>query len=413
MGLRAKFAAIFFLLLILPIAAITVLELDRTMDAMVDDLADSAALLIDLTFEQIRATVVPAGADPIAALHHNTALESFVEAAQAFGKGVVYVRVEKLDGTVIFGSRAGKSEITPSFFDLKETSGGWWALGKLRALWAAHTYDMSRVLKLNDRPFAIVAVGVSTDLVASRVHRVVTGILLAAAFAAALSVLGSVFFAGLVLRPLTTITSGIEHMAVGDEQVRVPVAGSDELSVLATRFNQLSQRINQANAQWEAERSRLLGLVRSITDALLLLDKAGNILFANEEAEGRLGLPAGGLANGKPLQQFLGADNPLVRLVNIANATWSGVNNVPVEISDRAGRTHFLTSLFPLDQRPAPQGLLVVLRDMEPVRGLKIAQDQIGQLSAAVEALGPSAKAPKQDREAEVSDRPAAESRKP
>src|SRR5215469_2306869 len=152
MGLRAKFAAILLLLLILPIAAITVLQIDRTIAVMVDDLADSAALLIDLTFEQMRAT--SAGEDSVMTLRNNSALKSFIEAAHAFGKGVVYVRVEKLDGAIILGSRAGDPAATPSFYDLRRMSGGWWPVGRIRALWAVRTYDMSRFVEVNDRPFA-------------------------------------------------------------------------------------------------------------------------------------------------------------------------------------------------------------------------------------------------------------------
>jgi nitrate/nitrite-specific signal transduction histidine kinase len=46
-----------------------------------------------------------------------------------------------------------------------------------------------------------------------------------------------------VLRPLAAITSGIEQMTVGDDEVKVPVAGSDELGVLAAKFNRLSEKV--------------------------------------------------------------------------------------------------------------------------------------------------------------------------
>ncbi len=49
MSLRAKFAAVFLFLLIAPIIAATALELDRTIAIMVEDLSDSASLLIDLS----------------------------------------------------------------------------------------------------------------------------------------------------------------------------------------------------------------------------------------------------------------------------------------------------------------------------------------------------------------------------
>ncbi len=89
MSLRAKFAAIFLLLLIAPIIAVTALELDRTVAVMVADLGDTASLLIDRTFEQVRGAASGAGQDATAALRDSQPLQAFIGSAQAFGKGVV------------------------------------------------------------------------------------------------------------------------------------------------------------------------------------------------------------------------------------------------------------------------------------------------------------------------------------
>ena len=125
MSLRAKFAAIFLLLLIAPIIAVTALELDRTIAVMVEDLGDSASLLIDLTFEQVRGAASGASADAITALRGSHSLQALIESAQAFGKGVVYLRVEKLDGTIIASEpvaslgRSGFVGAPPPFGDLR------------------------------------------------------------------------------------------------------------------------------------------------------------------------------------------------------------------------------------------------------------------------------------------------------
>jgi hypothetical protein len=299
MGLRAKFAAVFLLLLIAPIVAVTVLELDRTIAVMVEDLGDTASLLIDLTFEQVRAAVSGAGQDATTVLRDNQTLEALIGSAQAFGKGVVYLRVEKLDGTIIAGGpvtsigASGFANAPPVFDDLQAIANGWWPLGAIRALWAAHNYEMSRVVQSNGKPIAIIAVGVSTSLIAPKLHRALGQILIVAGCAIALSLIGALFFGGLVLRPLAAITSGVEQMTVGDDEVKVPVAGSDELGVLAAKFNQLSEKVRLNHAQWEAERGQLVNVFHSISDAVLVLDLNATVLFANAEAQGRIGLPAG------------------------------------------------------------------------------------------------------------------------
>src|ERR1700720_4974402 len=177
MSLRAKFAAVFLLLLIAPIIAVTALELDRTIAVMVTDLGDTASLLVDLTFEQVRGAASGAGQDAMAALRDSQPLHAFIGSAQAFGKGVVYLRIEKPDGTIIAGGPAtsiGKSGFAgapPPFDDLQSIASGWWPLGAIRALWAAHNYEMNRAVQFNGKPIAIIAVGVSTSLIAPKLHR--------------------------------------------------------------------------------------------------------------------------------------------------------------------------------------------------------------------------------------------------
>ena len=89
MGLRTKFAAIFLTLLIVPITATAVFEIDRVSALMVENLRDSATLLINQTFEEMRAT--PPDGDVVAGLQGDRSLRALVNAAQAFGKGVVYL----------------------------------------------------------------------------------------------------------------------------------------------------------------------------------------------------------------------------------------------------------------------------------------------------------------------------------
>jgi PAS domain-containing protein len=394
MSLRAKFAAIFLVLLLVPIVSATAFEIDRTMDVMVNGLGSSANLLMAQAFEQMRAIPDLAGADVAGALHGDPALTAFIESSQAFGKGVVYVRIEKLDGTILLGAGAGAprpASIAPPFEQLQSIAAGWWPISKIFALWTPRTYELSRAVEVNGTPRALIAIGLSTVLIAPEVHRALVSILVAAAAAVALGLLGGAIFGGLVLQPLAAITSGVEEMAVGRGDVRVEIGGTGELSTLADKFNQLSLRIRQNQTRWEAERDRLLMLFRSIGDSLLLLDADGAVRFLNEEAEGRLGLPAGGLAIGKSLETLLGRPNPLVRIVNTALNAGTGFSDVPMEIGDGAGRVHFLTSAFIVGESSAVPQLLVVLRDIEPLRELRATREEISRLDKAVEALNPSA----------------------
>jgi nitrogen-specific signal transduction histidine kinase len=176
-------------------------------------------------------------------------------------------------------------------------------------------------------------------------------------------------------------------MTVGDDEVKVPVAGSDELGVLAAKFNQLSEKVRLNHAQWQAERGQLVNVFHSISDAVLVLDMDATVLFANAEAEGRIGLPAGGIADGKPLARLLGDDNPLVRIVETARNVGQGVHDVPIEMDDGAHRVHFLVTVLALGLQPPAPGMLVILRDLEPVRGLRNVVDHSDRLMSLGEVI--------------------------
>ena len=324
---------------------------------MVADLGDTASLLIDLTFEKVRGA--ESGARRMRSRTCATAnrckrssdpRRPLARASSTYESRNRTARLSPVSPPTSIG-KSGFAGVPPPFDDLQEIANGWWPLGAIRALWAAHDYELSRAVQSNGKPIAIIAVGVSTSLIAPKLHRALGQILIVAGCAIALSLIGALFFGGLVLRPLAAITSGVEQMTVGDDEVTVPVAGSDELGVLAAKFNQLSEKVRLNHAQWQAERGQLVNVFHSISDAVLVLDMNATVLFANAEAEGRIGLPAGGIADGKLLARLLGDDNPLVKIVETARNVGQGVHDVPIEMDDGAHRVHFLVTVLALGLR--------------------------------------------------------------
>jgi signal transduction histidine kinase len=195
-----------------------------------------------------------------------------------------------------------------------------------------------------------------------------------------LSLIGAILAGSLLLKPLAAIATGVEQIAEGRDEVSLPLETRDELGTIAEKFNDLSRRIKANRAQWETERGQFINIFRSITDAVLLLDASGSVLFANTEAQVRLGLPAGGLAEGKPLVLLLGKDNPLARMVETAYAAGTEVRDVAVDLTNGAEPTRLIVSIFSLGQGPEPPGLLVVARDLESMRELEDVVDYSGRL---------------------------------
>jgi signal transduction histidine kinase len=393
MDLRAKLAIVFLGIIVLPLLVVSVAQVDHSMGTMVERLSDTGTLLADETFEQIRfalaGTTSSKTADLVSVLRSAPALSPFVSSSQALAKGVVYARVEDLNGTLIApvestggkpGSAESKVPLGEPFANLREQVKSWWPWTRIGAVWNERTYEISEPVTANGQPFALIRIGLSTVLISAEAHRAIKEIVTAGVVGVVLSLLGTMIAARFMLRPIAAITSGVDQIAAGRDEVNLRIEARDELGTLAEKFNDLSRRIKSSRVQWETERGQFINIFRSITDAVLLLDSGGAVLFANAEAQGRLGLPAGGLAEGKELSLLIGKDNPLERMVETAYTTGTEVRDVALDLTEGGDPNRVLVSIFSLGHGPEPPGLLVVVRDLESMRELESVVDYSGRL---------------------------------
>lgn len=381
-GLRTKLALLFLILLMGVVLAVSALEASHVMRVMADDLGDSGTMLINQTFEQIK-PLLGNGADPHSTISNDNALRSFLDSAHAFARGVVYIKIEDAAGSVLAAVPPGSysNPAVPPFDALEEELRSWSPITRVEAVWNAQTYEISREVDLNGKPAATIRVGLSTGLIADELRHSLLALAAVGAVALALCLGGVIFFGGVLMRPVREMESGIEQLAAGRGDVRLNVARYDELGTLAEKFNHLSQRIRADRTQWENERGQFFNIFRSITDAVILLDATGAILFANTEAQSRLGLPAGGTADGKPLAVLLGRDHPLARMTETSYSVGSEVHDVALELGENGSAGRFLVSIFSLGRGPEPPGLLVIVRDLKPVQELESVVDYSGRLA--------------------------------
>jgi signal transduction histidine kinase len=386
MRLNAKLVSSFLLLLIAAIIAVSAIEADRTLDLMVGELATSGDLIAKQIFEQMRATLARSGGDdPMAVLRRDVSLQTLLDSSLAFGQTIVSVTVIDANGNVIVAA-AGEPEerkstpLTP-IETIQRAAAAWIPLRPVPALWKDQVYGISRPVEINGKLFATIEVGVSTALIGNKVHRMaraMLGAVIATIFLCALIV---TLLGNHLLGPVRAITSGVERLASGNDDVKLEVAGHDELSTLADKFNQLSQRVRDDRARWESERGHLFDAFRSSNDAVLLLDGKGSLLFANPEARRRLRL-GGGAVEGKSLGLLLDSSHPLVQMSEAALAAGTGAHDVALELQNNGSApTRYLVSIFPLGQGPEAAGLLIMMRDLAPMRELEKVVDYSSRLA--------------------------------
>ncbi len=385
MGLRAKLATVFIPLLVAAVVAVSAAEVDHSASVMVDTLHDFGSIFINQTFEQIRTALASAKGDPIRTLRDDPGLSALLASSQAFGKGVVYARVETLGGAYVAGVPADGEHVArlhpEPFSALRDAvERQWWPPARIAPLWGDQVYEMRSPVALNGHPFAVIRVGLSTALVSADIARAIVNVALIGAVVIAMSLLGALLSGALLLRPVAAIAAGVERLASGADTGDVHVGSRDELGALAEKFNVLAQKVRADRTQWEDERGQFMDVFRSIADAVILLDADGLVRFANEEAYGRLGLPAGGMAYGKPLASFLGRDHPLVRLSRNTAASGVELRDVAVEVGAGDKATRLLASAFPLGRRNGSP-VLVIVRDLKRVRELENVVQDSGRLA--------------------------------
>ena len=371
MRLRQRLALGFLLLLVVPLVAVTILQVDRTISLMVSDLEQTGSLLIGQIYEQIRTDLNGAREDPLAALRADSLLTTLVRSSLVFGPGVVYARLETPDGKTIAGLGTASASAPPSFAILKRDAASWWPSAPIAAVWGKRTYEMSRVVNLGDKPLAVIRIGLSTVLIDAEARRSVNYIISVGAAGVLLALAAAMLVRGLLREPIAALISSVEAMAPAGETLSLPAGDGDELESVVEKFNQLAARIKMSRAQWETERGQFFNIFRSINDAVVLLDAAGAVLFANAEAQERLGLPAGGLAEGKPLKLLLGSNHPLLRAIETATATGTELRDAALELTAGQAPERLLVSLFALGHGPEPPGMLVVARDLRLMRELE------------------------------------------
>jgi two-component system, OmpR family, sensor histidine kinase VicK len=108
-----------------------------------------------------------------------------------------------------------------------------------------------------------------------------TGTIISLSITAALGV----FLARTITRPILDMRRQAQVLGKGDFSRKVHVYGRDEIGQLAITFNELTNKLKDANATTEAEKRKLTSVLSHMTDGVIATDKEGNIILINKQGE--------------------------------------------------------------------------------------------------------------------------------
>lgn len=107
-----------------------------------------------------------------------------------------------------------------------------------------------------------------------------TGTAIALSITAVLGVL----LAQAITRPIADMQKQAIAMAKGNFSRKVKVYGYDEIGTLAITFNNLTKKLQEAQASTEGERRKLSSVLSYMTDGVIATDRKGRVILINEPA---------------------------------------------------------------------------------------------------------------------------------
>jgi PAS domain S-box-containing protein len=181
-----------------------------------------------------------------------------------------------------------------------------------------------------------------------------------------------------VLGPLLTLHASVSKHIEGEFPESVPVNSGDEIGVLCSEFNRMSQALKEREKRLADERERLVVTLRSIGDAVIVTDVEGMITLINKIAEKQTGWAAHE-AVGKHLSVVFNiinektrerCENPVDKVLKTGLIT--GLANPTALIRKDGTEIIIENSAAPItDRDSATIGMVLVFRDVTEKRRIE------------------------------------------
>jgi len=214
---------------------------------------------------------------------------SFDALAKQVGAGVdTRVTIIALDGTVLGDSEAdpatmenhaGRPEVQAAL-----QSGSGKDTRSSSTLGVDFSYVAERV-DVNGAPAAVVRVARPLSAIDSALSSITRSLLVAVVATAAIAALLSLIIGSTIIHPLSALAGAARGLAGGDLKRRVKPRPSGEIGEVADAFNQMAQNVESLVDAVSEERSRLMAVLDSGSDAVLAVDAEGRITFASRAVE--------------------------------------------------------------------------------------------------------------------------------
>ena len=136
----------------------------------------------------------------------------------------------------------------------------------------------------NGNTIAVIRLARDLSVIEGELRNLRMGILGVGAAITLLAVLLAYLVAEETLRPLRKLASKVQSLKQGDPNIDLPSGRKDEIGLLSRSFEQVAGQLSTQMADFQEERGKLEAVLRHMTDAVLIVDKAGKVILANPAA---------------------------------------------------------------------------------------------------------------------------------
>ena len=298
--------------------------------------------------------VVPTAPEPYEALAADGGLRAILESS-IYSPQVTDAAIVAPDGRIVAHldrDRIGMRQ--PAAARLDELL----SLTGYRQLWRifgedGRTYEVVEPLRLGDRDFGTIRIGVSTLLIRNDLEDRLQPVLTTALWVLLAAVVGALALAQWLLRPIHVLRSGLRQLERGEPAaLDLP---QDEFGDLGREIQAVSDKLLAKRAEPEGPQAGLDSIVEHLADAVGIFGPTGGLLFANPTLRGLL-------KAAEPRKPFASiVDRTLHARISADPVTLA----LPSAEGDGAARDWHVTAHPVEDGGKQLVGVMVVARDLE------------------------------------------------
>jgi nitrogen fixation/metabolism regulation signal transduction histidine kinase len=353
------------------IAVSTVAHLASVARIALSAAAEEGELLARQLYHQSSQVV---GASPLSSptlLQRDPGIRAMLEGIVGYSHTVVYAAiVDPSDRVLAHSNPKLEGELLPPRDSLERLK-AWWTLQTVVSLvWEPGVYEAQVPMRMGERPFGTVRVGVSTSLLRQELTRAALHSLALAVVALGLVVVVGLGAGHMLLQSLRKMAQRMERLG-RRQSGAVDLTRDDELGALAAKVNQLGEQVHADHQQWQSETTKMERILDSLEDAVIVLNAKRQVVFCNQAAEALLGNWLGSTVGETP-EPLEATDHPLAPFV--AELFDDGVErrNAAVKVPCPDGQSRELAvSSYRIPDGDRAGGGVLALRNLDPVRAVQ------------------------------------------